>query len=327
MDVALPGRGKSVSTRSRVLATLDRIDPDLGAFITVDPDAALRRAERDPGGRLRGLTLSVKDLIDTAGLRTTYGSPRYRHHVPTATAPVVARLEREGAIIIGKTNLNEYAYGVSGYNPHFGLMRTPADRERTPGGSSGGAAVAVAMGACDIAIGTDTSGSVRIPAACCRVYGFKCAHGAVAMSGVHPLAPRHDSIGYLTTKIEVLQRVLRLPELPPLGTVRVATEGEIALPALPFDAHWTDFRDQSYRIHRRRATEHPEEYGADLQVKLSSPVGDIDSAREKLTLWRQTFDRALRDIDLVVLPVFPGEPPTVDEVLNDYEHGTLTTSE
>ncbi|GAB3845948.1 hypothetical protein GCM10029963_25020 [Micromonospora andamanensis] len=122
------------SARARVIAALEQVDPDLGAFITVDPDAALRRAAREPGGRLRGLVLAVKDLVDTAGLRTTYGSPRYRYHVPTLTAPVVARLEKEGAIVVGKTNLNEFAYGVSGYNPHYGLMRVPGDRDRTPAG-------------------------------------------------------------------------------------------------------------------------------------------------------------------------------------------------
>lgn len=315
------------SVRAKVLAALDRIDPGLGAFITVDPDAALRRADADPGGRLRGMTVAVKDLIDTAALRTTYGSPRYRYHVPKASAPVVSRLEHEGAIVLGKTNLNEYAYGVSGYNPHYGLMRVPGRPDITPGGSSGGSAIAVAAGVCDLAIGTDTGGSVRIPAACCGVYGFKCAHGSVPMTGVHPLSPSHDSIGYLARDLQVIQRVLRIPRLPSASQLRTAYWGDIDLPPMPFDEHWTVFREQSYALHKTRSAEQPEEYGADLHVKMSGPLGDAVGAKQEMRRWRQRFERAFAGFDLLVMPVFPGEPPTVTEVLRDYEDNTLTTSE
>lgn len=319
--------GTPVSSRARVMAALEAIDPELGAFITVDPDAALRRAEDDPGGRLRGLTLAVKDLIDTAGLRTTYGSPRHRYHVPERSAPVIERLERDGAIVLGKTNLNEYAYGVSGYNPHYGLMRTPGDRSRTPGGSSGGSAIAVAAGVADVAIGTDTGGSMRIPAACCGIYGFKCAHGAISMAGVHPLAPEHDSIGFFAAGIAPLQRVLRCPVLPPVDQLRIVDGEELALPEFPADAHWVVFREQSYALHRERIGQHPEEYGDDLHVKLAGTVGDVPAARERLRRWHEAFERALADVDLLVLPVFPGEAPTVEEVMRDYREGQLTTSD
>lgn len=308
------------------MAALESIDPELGAFVTVDPDAALRRADADPGGRLRGLTVAVKDLIDTAGLRTTYGSPRHRYHVPERSAPLVERLERDGAIVLGKTNLNEYAYGVSGHNPHYGLMRTPGDRSRTPGGSSGGSAIAVAAGVVDVAVGTDTGGSVRIPAACCGVYGFKCAHGAFSMTGVHPLAPEHDSIGFFASGIEVLQRLLRHPVLPRTDQLRIASGEELALPDFPADAHWTIFREQSYAIHKARIERHPEEYGADLRVKLAGPIGDVPAARERMRRWRHAFEGALADVDLLVLPVFPGEAPTVEEVMRDYRDGRLTTT-
>lgn len=311
----------------RVRTALESIDPELGAFVTVDPDAALRRAGDDPGGRLRGLTFAVKDLIDTAGLRTTYGSPRYRYHVPQRSAAVVERLERDGAVLLGKTNLNEYAYGVSGYNPHYGLMRTPGDRTRTPGGSSGGSAIAVAAGVCDFAVGTDTGGSVRIPAACCGVFGFKCAHGAVSMSGVHPLAPEHDSIGYFAADVAVLQRVLRIPLLPPTAPLRIVRGDELSLPEMPLDAHWVVFRAQSYAIHRARIEQHPEEYGADLRVKLAGPIGDVAAASEQMRHWAATFTAALAGVDLLVLPVFPGPAPTVEEVLRDYADDVLTTSD
>jgi Asp-tRNA(Asn)/Glu-tRNA(Gln) amidotransferase A subunit family amidase len=316
----------ATSVRAKVLSAIDRIDPDLGAWITVDPDSALRRADTDRGGRLRGVTVGVKDLIDTAGLRTTYGSPRYRYHVPKATAPVVSRLEREGAIVLGKTNLNEYAYGVSGYNPHYGVMRTPADPDRTPGGSSGGSAVAVAAGVCDLGVGTDTSGSVRIPAACCGIYGFKCAHGTVSMNGIHPLAPSMDSVGYFARDLELIRLVLRIAELPTTAGLRVADIDDVAFPEFPADAHWTMFRDQSYRIHQARARSHPDEYGDDLHVKLSKPLGDVAPAEVTMRRWREDVELALEAVDLVVMPVFKGEAPTVEEVMRDYREKTLDTS-
>jgi aspartyl-tRNA(Asn)/glutamyl-tRNA(Gln) amidotransferase subunit A len=319
--------GAPSDIRARVVAALDRIDPDLGAFITVDADAALRRAVSVGGGRLRGTLVGVKDLIDTAGLRTTYGSPRFRYHVPTATAPVIARLEREGAIVLGKTNLNEFAFGVSGYNPHYGLMRVPHAPDRTPGGSSGGSAIAVAAGVCDLAVGTDTGGSVRIPAACCGILGFKCANGAVSMAGVHPLAPEHDSIGYFTRTIELLQQVLRIPELPPVSALRVAEVEDLPFPDFPAEAHWTVFREHSRRIHASRAARHPGEYGKDLHVKLAKPVGDVDHARGLVATWASAVRALFRTVDLVVLPVFPGEPPAVEDVLREYDDGLLTTSD
>jgi aspartyl-tRNA(Asn)/glutamyl-tRNA(Gln) amidotransferase subunit A len=136
--------------RDAALAALDRIDPDLGAFIEVDRDEVLTSAESPRGGRLSGALVSIKDLIDTAGLRTTYGSEFFADHVPERNAPIVDTLEAEGAIVLGKTNLNEFAYGVSGYNPHYGAILNPLDRSRTAGGSSSGSAAAVAAGVCRV---------------------------------------------------------------------------------------------------------------------------------------------------------------------------------
>jgi aspartyl-tRNA(Asn)/glutamyl-tRNA(Gln) amidotransferase subunit A len=303
----------------RVADGLDRIDPELGAFITLDADRARRREAEDPGGRLRGLTVAVKDLIDTAGLRTTYGSPRHREHVPATTAPVVAALEREGAIVLGKTNLNEYAYGVSGYNPHYGLMRTPHDRSRTPGGSSGGSAIAVAAGVCDLGIGTDTSGSVRIPAGCCRVFGFKCAHAGAPLDGIHPLAPSYDSVGYLAATLEPIRRVLGIDAEPSAARIRDDAE----LPPFPAEAHWTLFRSETYAIHAEAARRHPQDYGDDLLVRLARPIGDVEAARATMARWRAAFTAAVGDA-LVVTPVLEGDAPLVDDVLRDYRDGTLT---
>ncbi|OPF83718.1 amidase [Streptomyces antioxidans] len=311
---------------SRVHTALETIDPELGAFITVDAGGALARARHPPSGRAEGLLIAVKDLIDTADLRTTYGSTRYCDHIPRRTAPIVTDLEREGAVVIGKTNLNEFAYGVSGYNPHYGLMRLPQDRSRTPGGSSGGSAIAVAAGAADVGIGTDTSGSIRIPAACCGIFGFCCAARAVPLAGVHPLAPDYDRAGYLTRDVPTLQRILDIRQLPETSGLKVVSAAELQLPALP-DEHWTLFREQAHRIHREAAVREPQTYGADLHVKLAQPVGDPVRARETMRAWRAEVDAALHGIDLHVGPVMDGPAPLTTDVLADYRDGTLHASE
>jgi aspartyl-tRNA(Asn)/glutamyl-tRNA(Gln) amidotransferase subunit A len=311
---------------SRVQAALEAIDPELGAFITIDADGALARARHTPSGRAEGLIVAVKDLIDTASLRTTYGSIRYADHIPRRTASIVTDLERAGAVVIGKTNLNEFAYGVSGYNPHYGTMRLPQNRSRTPGGSSGGAAIAVATGAADVGIGSDTSGSIRIPAACCAIVGFCCAAGAVRMDGIHPLAPDYDRAGYLTRDIPTLQRVLNIRRLPSTRGLRVASASELPLPALP-EEHWTLFRRQAHRIHRETAAREPWTYGDDLHVKLGQPVGDPVRARGIMQAWRAEVMFALRGVDLHVGPVIDGQAPLVSDVLVDYRNGTLHASE
>ena len=120
-----------------------------------------------------GIPLAVKDLFDTAGLTTTYGSAIFADHVPAETAEAVARLEAAGYANVGKTNLHEFAYGVTSMNPHFGSVPNPRAPGRIAGGSSGGSAAALAAGLADAALGTDSGGSIRIPAACCGIVGFK----------------------------------------------------------------------------------------------------------------------------------------------------------
>jgi aspartyl-tRNA(Asn)/glutamyl-tRNA(Gln) amidotransferase subunit A len=147
---------------------------------------------KEPGP---GIPLGVKDLFDTAGLRTTYGSAIFGDHVPGRTASAVSRLEAGGYAIVGKTNLHEFAYGITSENEHFGDVGNPLAADRYPGGSSGGSAAALAAGLCDAALGTDSAGSIRIPAACCGIVGFKPTHGLVPMDGCWPLAPSWDTGG------------------------------------------------------------------------------------------------------------------------------------
>jgi aspartyl-tRNA(Asn)/glutamyl-tRNA(Gln) amidotransferase subunit A len=313
---------------SAVRTALDRIDPALGAFITVDADAALRAARAAPArGRLAGMPIAVKDLIDVAGLRTTYGSPRYADHVPDRTAPAVGALLAEGAVVLGKTNLNEFAYGVTGYNPHFGAILSPRDLARTAGGSSGGSAAAVAAGVCRLAVGTDTSGSIRIPAACCGVWGLKLAHGAVDMTGVFPLAPALDSFGYLADGPDTLRLVLGIDELPDVRTLRVGVIGaDLEVPALPAE-HWTIFRAEAWRTHGRAVTEHPEDYGADLRARFAHGPADPAAAREVMAAWRRAYARAAEGYDVLVDLVMDGLAPLLSAARADYADGTFYVRE
>ncbi|MFC4589484.1 amidase [Sphaerisporangium corydalis] len=186
------------------------LDQALNAFVTVDAGGArlaARRAdaERAAGthrGPLHGIPVAVKDIIDTAGLATRMGSAHFADHVPAQDATCVRRLREAGAIIVGKTTTHEFAYGPTGDRSHNGPSRNPHDPARMTGGSSGGSAAAVAAGMVPLAVGTDTGGSVRIPAALCGVVGFKPAFGAVPVDGVFPLASSLDHVGVLAGTAE-----------------------------------------------------------------------------------------------------------------------------
>ena len=181
------------------LERIERLEPVLHAFITVTPGEALaaaRAADRgETRGALAGVPLALKDLFDTAGVRTTAGSPIFAQRVPTEDGFVVRRLREAGAAFVGKTNLHEWAFGVTTQNPHFGGTRNPYDTERIPGGSSGGSAVALAAGACYGALGSDTGGSIRIPASLCGVVGLKPTYGRVSLRGIVPLSWTLDHAG------------------------------------------------------------------------------------------------------------------------------------
>ena len=185
------------------LSRIERLNPKLNAFITVSSEDALaeaRTAEREllrgrRRGALHGIPIALKDNIWTKGVRTTVGSSILRDFLPSEDATVVRKLRRAGAIVLGKTNLHEFAYGVTSENPHYGPVRNPWKTDRIAGGSSGGSAVAVAAGLCAAAIGSDTGGSIRIPSAFCGVVGLKPTFGRVSVYGAFPLAPSFDHVG------------------------------------------------------------------------------------------------------------------------------------
>lgn len=207
------------------LAAIDRLNPVLNAFITVTAESALADAkmceqEIQSGnwrGPLHGIPVGLKDLIDTAGLRTTAASAVFSGRIPTEDADVVKKLKNAGAVIVGKQNLHEFAYGGSSLISYFGAVRNPVNPEFIAGGSSGGSAAAVASGMCYAAIGTDTAGSIREPAAICGVVGLKPSYGLVSTRGIIPLSQSLDHAGPLTRTVEdaaiVLDAISETPEL------------------------------------------------------------------------------------------------------------------
>lgn len=207
---ALAARRTTVSTLiAQALDAAESGKREFRAFRAIDRDGAMRAAIESEGryaqGRprpLEGLAIGVKDLFDTKGIETSYGSAAYMGHVPSADADSVASLVERGAIVIGKTATHEFAWGVTTASETWGEALNPLDRVRIPGGSSGGAAAAIACGAVAAGLGTDTGGSVRIPAALCGVVGFKPGFGVLPSRGIFPLAPTLDHPGLLGRTVD-----------------------------------------------------------------------------------------------------------------------------
>jgi aspartyl-tRNA(Asn)/glutamyl-tRNA(Gln) amidotransferase subunit A len=287
-----------------------------------------------PERAAEGIPLAVKDLFDTAGLTTTYGSIVYADHVPERTAEAVTRLEAAGYATVGKTNLHEFAYGITSANPHFGTVPNPAFPGRMAGGSSGGSAAALAAGLANAALGTDSGGSVRIPAACCGVVGFKPSYGLVSLDGVFPLAPSFDHAGPMArsvadctammraladgfepTTIESLEEVevgvtwLELAD--PLVHARVREASELFPRRREIDFPLTEgiaavFMREAADVHRELFAEFADSYGDNVRTKVERCLAVSDGeyerglqAREEL---RERAAEAFAGLDLVLTP-------------------------
>lgn len=199
------------------LARIEAVDSRLNAFITVTTDEALGAARQAESaiaagrylGPLHGIPVALKDIFGLAGVRMTAASRILDENVSAEDAEAAARLKAAGAVIIGKLNMHEFAFGATGINPHYGPARNPWDTERVTGGSSSGAGAAVAAGECPAALGTDTGGSIRIPASLCGVVGLKPTYGRVSRRGVLPLSWSLDHVGPLTRTVEDAAIVLQ----------------------------------------------------------------------------------------------------------------------
>jgi len=263
-------RKREISPVELVDAALERIErgnPGLNAFLTVVAEDARRKARaaerefrRGKGppksrGPLFGIPISIKDNFWTRGVRTTAGSRILADFVPEQDSEVVKRLGLAGAILLGKTNMHEFAYGITNENPHYGAVRNPWARERISGGSSGGSAAAVATGMCCASMGTDTGGSIRIPASLCGIVGLKPTYRLVSVEGVVPLAESLDHAG-------------------PLGrsVADVCIMQEAVMGEFPKGATRPDHRKLSESVPRRLRLGWPREYffdQVDAEVRLA----------------------------------------------------------
>ena len=301
-----------------------------------------------PDGPGAGEPVAVKDLLDTAGLTTTYGSALFVDHLPAVSADAVRLVEAAGFSVAGKTNLHEFAYGISSQNPHYGTVPNPVAPGRLAGGSSGGSAAAIAAGDVELALGTDSAGSIRIPAAWCGVVGFKPTYGLVSVEGCFPLAPSYDVVGPLASSVEGCERLLSvlapgfqplelesleelevgvawLDRAEPLVRERAAEAAslfahrrELDLPLAP--PNRADFMREAGDVHRVLFLENEELYGDNVRGKVEQCLRVTDAeaaaAERDRREYRERMAEALDGLDLVVTPTVPfvAPPADVDEL-------------
>jgi Asp-tRNA(Asn)/Glu-tRNA(Gln) amidotransferase A subunit family amidase len=306
---------------------------DLNAFISVSAEEG------------EGIVVAVKDLVDVEGMVTTAGGMILPDIPAREDAPVIRRIRREGCVVVGKTNLHEFAFGVTSANPHYGTVRNPRDPSRVAGGSSGGSAVAVAAGMCDWAVGSDTGGSIRIPASLCGVAGFKPALGSIDTTGVISLSWSLDTLGPLAPDMAATARAysmmsgervglerLEKPRIAvPAGWVKDLDEATAAAwrsvstgwPEIQFvdrirlfEVGLTILLVEAATYHRAWASECPEKYGADVigHVRRGLAIAGVDYAeavRERSRLQEQAR-LAMEGLDALLLPATAIVAPPVD---------------
>ncbi|MGH1563350.1 amidase [Mumia sp. DW29H23] len=358
-DALAAGDVGAVELTAAYLRRIEETEPGLNAYVTVDRDGATaqaRAAQQEiarsgPRSRLHGIPVGVKDLFDTAALRTTYGSVRFADHVPGTDAASVTALREAGAVVLGKHATHEFAWGGRTDNPHFGPTRNPWAYDRVPGGSSGGGGASVTARSSLLALGSDTAGSARIPAALCGCVGLKPSAGWLSTAGAYPLAPSLDHVGLLArtvadvgTAYEALAGSGTVPSGDPAGlrvgwlvdggagaspevravcepardslAGRVGAVVDVDVPDLVGRAYaiLTLVRDEAERIHREAFAADPASYGPDLAELLGmGPVegADLAATRDAVARVKAWFAATLSQVDVLVSPTVPVVAPPI----------------
>jgi len=358
-------RDRKLSSGGLTRACLDRIEklnPTLNAFITVTAELALDEARQADAelaagnwrGPLHGIPIALKDLIDVAGVRTTAGSRQYSNRVATEDAAIVTQLKQAGAVIVGKANLHEFAFGGSGIVSAFGPARNPWDRARITGGSSSGSAAAVAAGMCVVAIGTDTAGSVRCPAALCGVVGHRPSRGMLSNKGIVPLAQTFDTPGPMTRSVRDTATILDClakpgamtfsvgldepftglkvgvarnlledaePEVQRCFRAAVATISGLVSDVNEFDLQWKTppaiRRYEIYRYHEEMLRHTPELYDPRTLDRLRATEGVSEEKYQQGLRELAEFNQGVRvfdTVDVALSPTVPVSAPLLVEL-------------
>ncbi len=360
---ALTLSAASAAVKSGTLSPLDltracleriaRFDRRYNSFIVIYEHEALSTAEALTQelrqghwrGPLHGIPVALKDLIDVAGKATTAASALFADRIASRDAEVVRRLKQAGAVILGKTNLHEFAYGGSGMISHFGVVRNPLNPEYITGGSSSGSAAAVAAGFCFAAIGTDTAGSIRLPAAYCGVVGLKPTHGLISADGVIPLAPSYDHVGPIARTVQDAEIVLRTitdfaasdadastlrfgvareyffdgceSEINNIVTV-IAEKLKAVEIRIPIDEDRTVSNAEAYAYHEPYVKQYPGRYKPETLRRIRSGENISDAActakRRECEGMRSRAGELFRDIDIIITPTVPISPSSIAEL-------------
>ena len=351
----------SIELTRECLDRVEGLNPELNAFISMTSELAMEQARQADAelmagtrrGPLHGIPIALKDLIDVAGVKTTAASNQFRDRVATDDAAIVKPLKHAGAVIVGKTNLQEFAFGGSGIVSAFGPVRNPWDVTRITGGSSSGSAAAVAAELCVAAIGTDTAGSVRAPAALCGIVGYRPSAGAWSTEGIIPLRRSFDTVGLMTRTVEDAWLMLRaltdntgtnavhaIPERVRVGVAREGffegLEADVAKCAedavdvirslatsvsevqLEVNVKWTSFDREILDYHHRMLAESPELYQPATLERLRAcaaiPAAEFKRAQGELAEARRQAERVFETVDIVVTPTVLVGAPKIAEL-------------
>ncbi len=354
-------RDGELTPREAVEHYLERIEAHahLNAYITVRAEEALAEADTAPRGPLHGVPIAVKDVIDVAGTRTTAASKVLADNVATRDAPVVTRLQGAGAVILGKLNTHEFAYGATNTSAHFGPARNPHDPERIAGGSSGGSGVAAAAGLAAGTLGTDTAGSVRIPACFCGVVGHRPTPGLVPNDGVVPTSWSFDTVGPITRSAEdcalLLEVIAGRPmPLEPPGKLRIGlvtplleradpriaalveeTAGHLGTtePVEPPLLDKAGLIQQLIMLPEATTAHLPwlrtrlAEYGTDVRARLLAglllPATAYPTGLRARTWYARELRPLLERYDLLAAPAMPTIAPRIDDDALPYRRGLI----